>query len=96
MAIEENLNKLYDFRCHIIHFYKENIDPILYSLLHKNILFYNSFLKEEFNTDLSEETNLMLLPIGFKPFANPVDFLSKESQYTEACYSGKNVFAKYY
>jgi hypothetical protein len=84
MPIEENLNRLYDFRCHIIHFYKENIDPILYALLHKNILYYNSFLKEEFNTDLSEQTHLILLPIGFKPFANPVDFLSKESEYSEA------------
>jgi len=84
LAIEENLNRLYDFRCHIIHFYKENINPILYSLLHKNILFYNEFLKEEFNTDLSEDTHLMLLPIGFKPFANPVDFLSKESEYSES------------
>lgn len=84
LAIEENLNRLYDFRCHIIHFYKENIDPILYSLLHKNILFYNSFLKEEFNTDLSEDTHLMLLPIGFRPFASPVDFLSKESEYSES------------
>ena len=83
MPTEENLLRLYDFRCHIIHFYKENIEPILYSLLHKNILFYNDFLKEEFNTDLSEETNLMLLPIGFKPFVSPVDFLSKESEYNE-------------
>ncbi len=84
LPIEENLNKLYDFRCHIIHFYKENIDPILYSLLHKSILYYNDFLKSEFNTDLSEQTHLMLLPIGFKPFANPIDFLSKESIYSEA------------
>ncbi len=32
LAIEENLNRLYEYRCHIIHFYKENIDTILYSL----------------------------------------------------------------
>lgn len=84
MPVQENLNRLYDFRCHIIHFYKDNIDPILYALLHKNILFYNTFLKEQFNTDLSEETNLMLLPIGFKPFASPVDFLYNESKYSES------------
>jgi len=83
-AIEENLNRLYDYRCHIIHFYKDKIDTILYSLLHKTILFYNSFLKEHFNTDLTEETNLMLLPIGFKPFASPVDFLSKESEFSNS------------
>jgi hypothetical protein len=79
-ATEENLNKLYEYRCHIIHFYKDKIDTILYSLLHKSILFYNNFLKTHFNIDLAEETNLMLLPIGFKPFASPVDFLSKQSE----------------
>lgn len=79
-AIEENLNKLYEFRCYIIHFYKDKIDTIIYSLLHKTILFYNNFLKKQFNIDLAEETNLMLLPIGFKPFASPIDFLSKQSE----------------
>lgn len=77
--IEENLNKIYEYRCHIIHFYKENIDSILYSLIHKSVMFYNEFSKTHFNIDLAEETNLVLLPIGFKPFATPVDFLSKES-----------------
>jgi hypothetical protein len=79
-AIEENLNKLYEYRCHIIHFYKDKIDTIIYSLIHKSILFYNDFAKKYFNIDLAEETNLMLLPIGFKPFASPVDFLSKQSE----------------
>lgn len=78
--IEENLNRLYEFRCFIIHFYKDKIDTIIYSILHKTILFYNSFLKKQFNIDLAEETNLMLLPIGFKPFASPIDFLSKQSE----------------
>lgn len=76
---EENLNRLYEFRNNIIHFYKEELGTILYSLLHKSILLYNSFLKENFNADLTDETNLFLLPIGFKPFISPVDFLSKDS-----------------
>lgn len=78
-TIEENLLKIYEFRCHIIHFYKENIDAILYSLIHKNVLLFNEFLKENFNLDLAEETHLILLPIGFRPFATPVDFLTKNS-----------------
>lgn len=77
--IEENLNKIYEYRCHIIHFYKDRIDSILYSLMHKSVQFYNEFSKTHFNIDLAEETNLVLLPIGFKPFASPVDFLSMES-----------------
>lgn len=79
-VVEENINKLYEFRCHIIHFYKDRIDTIIYSLLHKSILLYNDFLKTQFNIDLTEETNLILLPIGFKPFISPVDFLSKQSE----------------
>jgi len=81
---EENLMRLYDFRNNIIHFYKENIGIILYSLLHKSILLYNSFLKENFNIDLADETNLYLLPIGFRPFTSPVDFLSNESDLSKS------------
>lgn len=81
---QENLEKLYEFRCHIIHFYKDNIGTILYSLLHKSILFYNRFLQKHFNIDLAEETNLMILPIGFKPFTTPVDFLLKQSDLNES------------
>ena len=82
--IEENLLKIYDFRCNVIHFYKDKIDSILYSLIHKSVYFYNEFLKKHFNDDLSEETNLILLPIGFKPFASPIDFLTDKSLLKES------------
>ena len=42
------------------------------------------FLQKHFNIDLAEETNLMILPIGFKPFATPVDFLTKKSELKES------------
>lgn len=76
-TIEENLQALYEYRCNIIHFYKDDISHILFSLIHKSILLYNDFLKSSFNEDLSEETNLFILPIGFKAYASPVDFLKK-------------------
>lgn len=78
-AQEENLTILYEFRCNIIHFYKDSISTMLFSLLHRNVLFYNDFLKKFFNVDLAELTNLVLLPIGFKPFSGPLDFLSSNS-----------------
>lgn len=90
---EENLLLLYDFRNNIIHFYKEDIGIILYSLIHKSILLYNSFIKENFNIDLADETNLYLLPIGFKPFANPVDFLRDETVLSKSS-SAVNAFLK--
>lgn len=76
---EENLNSLYKFRCQIIHFYKDNIDAIIFSLLHTSILLYNDFSKKQFNIDLSEKSNLILLPIGFNPIYSPIDFLSNKS-----------------
>ncbi len=88
-AIEENLQKIYEYRCHIIHFYKDNIDSILYALIHKSIQFYNEFIKKFFNIDLAELTNLIILPIGFKPFASPVDFLSAESDLSKSSNSVK-------
>lgn len=83
-TIEENLLRIYDFRNNIIHFYKENIGIVLYALIHKSILLYNSFLKENFNTDLADETDLYLLPIGFKPFTSPIDFLKNQSELTKS------------
>ncbi|WP_396178699.1 DUF3644 domain-containing protein [Flavobacterium sp.] len=88
-AIEENLQKIYEYRCHIIHFYKDNIDSILYSLIHKSIQFYDEFIKKFFNIDLAELTNLIILPIGFKPFASPVDFLSSDSDLSKSSNSVK-------
>lgn len=84
---EENLNRLYEFRNNIIHFYKEEIGVILYSLIYKSILLYNVFLKDNFNIDLAEETNLLLLPIGFKPFASPIDFLRNDSDLNKSSYA---------
>ena len=86
-AIEENIFKLYEYRCNIIHFYEDNINSILFSLLHKNVLFYNEFLKDKFNIDLSEEMHLVLMPIGFTPFASPIDFLGNSSKIEESSQS---------
>ena len=88
-VIEENLMKIYEYRNNIIHFYKDPVNEILYSLIHKNVLMYNEFLKEHFNFDLSEETNLYLLPIGFKPFISPIDFLSTKSKLEDTSYASK-------
>lgn len=77
---DENLKRLYDFRCHIIHFYKDSLDSIIYSLLSMSVTFYNDFSKLHFNVDLTESSNLILLPIGFKPLLSPIDFLSNKSE----------------
>jgi len=80
IVTKENIQKLYEYRCIIIHFYSDNIDILLYSLLSKNVLSYKEFLLKHFGIDIANETNLTLLPIGFKIPLSPIDFLSNDSQ----------------
>ncbi|MDX2129718.1 MAG: DUF3644 domain-containing protein [Chloroherpetonaceae bacterium] len=77
---KQNLEKIYEYRCNTIHFYQDDIDVLLFSLLSKNILLYHDFLLKYFGIDIASETNLILLPIGFKKPASPIDFLSNASQ----------------
>lgn len=76
----QNIEKIYEYRCNIIHFYQDDIDVLLLSLLSKNIILYHGFLLKYFNIDIASETNLILLPIGFKKPASPIDYLSNSSQ----------------
>ena len=77
---KQNLERIYEYRCNIIHFYQDDIDILLYSLLGKNMLLYHEFLLKYFEIDIANETNLILLPIGFKKPVSPIDYLSNESQ----------------
>lgn len=78
-AAKESLDNLYIYRNKVTHFYCENLDSLLFSLIRANVGFYVDFIKKHFGYDLSTETNLILLPIGFqKPFS-PIDFLSNSS-----------------
>lgn len=81
---KESIELLYKYRCDTIHFYGEGIELILYSLLRPNILHFADFLLNHFSIDLSSEANLIILPIGFKRFVSPIDFLAKhESEGSE-------------
>jgi hypothetical protein len=60
------------------------LDPILFSLIKANVGFYVEFIKKHFDIDLTVETNMVLLPIGFiRPFS-PIDFLSSESSLSDS------------
>lgn len=71
---KENIELLYKYRCDTIHFYSEQMELILYSLLRPNIIYFSEFLFKYFNIDLASEANLIILPIGFKRILSPVDF----------------------
>ena len=84
IPISENLNVLYEYRNQVAHFYIEELNPILFSLISKSILFYSKFIKTHFKIDLSEEANLILLPIGFKRPISPIDYISTNSVNSKA------------
>jgi hypothetical protein len=78
--IYENIKLIYEYRCQVIHFYGDKIDIILYSLLSKNVILYYEFLLHYFGLDISNETNLHLMPIGFKRPISPIDFICNTSE----------------
>ncbi len=80
-VIQESLERLYEYRNSVVHYYSDGLDLILYSLLKANIVFYSDFIKKYFKFDLSKETNLILLPIGFSQPYSPIDFLFTDSSF---------------
>jgi hypothetical protein len=74
-----SIELLYDYRCKVTHFYADDIELILYSLLRPNILYFSDFLLKYFEIDVGKDANLIVLPIGFKRMISPIDFLSKNS-----------------
>lgn len=77
--IAENLKSIYFYRNRISHFYVQELDLIIFSLIAKNIIFYSDFLDKRFKIDISEKSDLILLPIGFKRPITPQDYLSNSS-----------------
>ncbi len=77
--IQENISVLYYYRNQIAHCYISDIDIIVYSLIRKSIIFYSHFVHKYFNIDLSETSDLILLPIGFKKPISPLDYISNKS-----------------
>lgn len=77
--IQENLKVLYNYRNQVAHFYIEELDPIIFSLISKNIIFYAQFIKKYFYIDICHESDLILLPIGFKRPTSPIDYISTTS-----------------
>lgn len=83
-VIKESIDRIYEYRCNIIHFYTEEIELLIFSILRPNVIFYSEFLNNHFGIDLAEETNLILLPIGFRRPISPVDFVTNKSAAEES------------
>jgi len=83
-SVKESLETLYKYRNKVAHFYSERLDTILFSLMKANVGFYVEFILKHFKVDLSLETNLILLPIGFVKPLSPIEFLSNKSSLANA------------
>ncbi len=76
---KENLLILYLYRNQVAHSYVTELDTVIYAVIRKTIIFYSKFLNQHFNVDLSDTSDLVLLPIGFKKMISPIDYISNKS-----------------
>jgi hypothetical protein len=78
-ATRANVEVLYEYRNRVSHFYSESLDIVVLGLLKASVLFFADFIESHFGHSLHEETNLVLLPIGFSSPISPLDFVSMKS-----------------
>jgi hypothetical protein len=88
-----NLETLYDYRNNVAHFYYQDLGVVVLGLLKSAVLFFVAFLEEHFEQRLDEETNLVLLPIGFQKPMSPIDFVSNRSA-SKNCSPGVKEFLR--
>ena len=79
-AVCKNLYLLNDYRNNIAHFGNIELDSIVFMLLNKAVLNYDVFIKEYFNKDITNNSNLVILPIGFRLPIDPIDYLRKRTE----------------
>lgn len=77
-AVFENLIRLAEYRNTNVHFIDGKLDPVVFMLISKAVLNYDSFLKKYFNKDITKDDNLIILPIGMKLPFDPIDYLKQD------------------
>lgn len=73
-ATSMSIIEIEKYRDNSIHFYNENIEPILFALIAKNAYDFPRFIKDYFNKDIIAIENVHILPIGFKLPFNPLEY----------------------
>lgn len=76
-AIYDNLNLLNEYRCSNVHFIESELDPVIFMLISKAVLNYDTFVRKYFKKDITRDDNLIILPIGLKLPFDPVDYLKQ-------------------
>ena len=77
-ATKDNLFLLVEYRNNHTHYFEHELDPIIFMLLSKAALNFNSFIKKYFKRNITEIENLIILPIGFTLPFDPIEYLNKD------------------
>ncbi|MGO9326416.1 MAG: DUF3644 domain-containing protein [Terracidiphilus sp.] len=76
-AVRLNLELLSTYRDNAVHFYNaQYFGSVIYALAQTSIMNLRDLLKEAFGADLSEDITWQILPLGFAPPIDPVDYMS--------------------
>ncbi|MBQ7257092.1 MAG: DUF3644 domain-containing protein [Abditibacteriota bacterium] len=77
-VIYENIKALYSYRNEYVHYFTNEMEPIIFMLIYKSVLLYNDFIKKHFDIDITLKDSLFIMPIGFKLPLNPIDYLKQD------------------
>ncbi len=77
MATRENLLAVEDYRNNVAHFYCDDLQPCIFTLVSRCALNFVDFLRSYFSRDIIAEEGLFIMPLGFKLPFNPEEFLAK-------------------
>ena len=77
-AVYDNLDLLSEYRNSNVHFVEGKLDPVIFMLMSKAVLNYDTFVKKYFNKDITKDDNLIILPVGMKLPFDPIDYLKQD------------------
>lgn len=80
-ATSKSIIEIERYRDNSIHFYNENIEPIIFALIAKNAYDFPRFIKDYFNRDIIAIENVHILPVGFKLPFNPVEYFKSNNSH---------------
>ncbi len=76
--VYDNLDLLNEYRNSNVHFIEGKLDPVVFLLISKAVLNFDSFIKKYFNMDITKDDNLIILPVGMKLPFDPIDYLKQD------------------
>lgn len=83
-VIEQNLLSIYKYRNKIIHYYYEPLDPVIFSLFHKNISLFKYVIEKYFDKKYLSDNNLLILPLWFSYIKKPIEVMTDVSHTKDA------------